>query len=386
MRAIPNLAPRPNPWRGTSTNGPRPNVLVLAPWRLGGQLWAQRISELKVRSRSAERSCSLRRPTQRDANVRFVGRHNRYQTSNNLLSVWPDCAGPSAAPPCSPMADSPIIATVPLAFQWPTLDPFLFCVHHDDAYPAGNDQLGPAASLAGSRARHGLRRQGRLAHVSRRGRAGLPAASASRLRDGDDRAPAACIDHSDSLGATARFGRGDVQWLTAGKGISHCEMFPLVDASAPNPVELFQIWLNLPSRDKMVEPHFTMLWEPSIPRIEAPRRAGPRRRRQARRSDAAVAAAELVGVARRSGPRDLDDQARRGRAVDAAAGARPGTNRILYVFQRHGEDRRSGHRRADRRAGEARGARSRSRRRTRPRSSCCRASRSASRSRSTARS
>ena len=33
--------------------------------------------------------------------------------------------------------------------QWPTIDPFLFCVHHDDAYPAGNDQLGPAASLAG---------------------------------------------------------------------------------------------------------------------------------------------------------------------------------------------------------------------------------------------
>ena len=38
-----------------------------------------------------------------------------------------------------------------------------------------------------------------------------------------------CIDHSDSLGATARFGRGDVQWLTAGKGIVHCEMFPLLD-------------------------------------------------------------------------------------------------------------------------------------------------------------
>ena len=32
---------------------------------------------------------------------------------------------------------------------WPTLDPFLFCVHHHDDYPIGNDQLGPAASLAG---------------------------------------------------------------------------------------------------------------------------------------------------------------------------------------------------------------------------------------------
>ncbi len=35
------------------------------------------------------------------------------------------------------------------------------------------------------------------------------------------------IDHSDSLGATARFGQGDTQWLTAGGGIQHSEMFPL---------------------------------------------------------------------------------------------------------------------------------------------------------------
>jgi redox-sensitive bicupin YhaK (pirin superfamily) len=49
------------------------------------------------------------------------------------------------------------------------------------------------------------------------------------------------IDHSDSLGAAARFGGGDVQWLTAGRGIVHAEMFPLLDASAPNPLELFQI-------------------------------------------------------------------------------------------------------------------------------------------------
>ncbi len=73
------------------------------------------------------------------------------------------------------------------------------------------------------------------------------------------------IDHSDSLGATARFGAGDVQWLTAGRGIVHAEMFPLVDEANPNPLELFQIWLNLPARNKMVEPHFTMLWSEDIP-------------------------------------------------------------------------------------------------------------------------
>jgi redox-sensitive bicupin YhaK (pirin superfamily) len=68
------------------------------------------------------------------------------------------------------------------------------------------------------------------------------------------------IDHADSLGATARYGAGDVQWLTAGRGIVHSEMLPLLNTSATNPLELFQIWLNLPSRSKMAEPRFAMYW------------------------------------------------------------------------------------------------------------------------------
>lgn len=58
-----------------------------------------------------------------------------------------------------------------------------------------------------------------------------------------------------------------MQWLTAGEGIQHAEMFPLLRSDAPNPLELFQIWLNLPASDKMVEPHFKMLWNESIPRV-----------------------------------------------------------------------------------------------------------------------
>eukprot|EP01097_Dermamoeba_algensis_P007460 TRINITY_DN4700_c0_g1_i1.p1 TRINITY_DN4700_c0_g1~~TRINITY_DN4700_c0_g1_i1.p1 ORF type:complete len:349 (-),score=75.18 TRINITY_DN4700_c0_g1_i1:68-1114(-) len=75
------------------------------------------------------------------------------------------------------------------------------------------------------------------------------------------------IDHSDSLGAAARFGNGDTQWLTAGKGIVHSEMFPLLNpAPGDNLTELFQIWLNLPKRSKMVPPSFVMLWKEEIPR------------------------------------------------------------------------------------------------------------------------
>ena len=46
-------------------------------------------------------------------------------------------------------ADDPVIQEVPLGTQWPTIDPFLFCVYHDDAYPRGNAQFGPDAALTG---------------------------------------------------------------------------------------------------------------------------------------------------------------------------------------------------------------------------------------------
>lgn len=77
------------------------------------------------------------------------------------------------------------------------------------------------------------------------------------------------VDHSDSLGAAGRFGGGDVQWMTAGKGISHSEMFPLLKSAERNRAELFQIWLNLPAKSKMAEPFFTMLWAESIPKLTA---------------------------------------------------------------------------------------------------------------------
>jgi redox-sensitive bicupin YhaK (pirin superfamily) len=167
-----------------------------------------------------------------------------------------------------------IVETTPLGFPWITQDPFLFCVHHDDAYPAGTDELGPPREMLrgrnigqdfqvkdGWRMYHGDVVPGFPQHPHR----GFE--TVTILRSG-------YIDHSDSLGATARFGPGDVQWLTAGAGIVHCEMFPLLEKDKPNPLELFQIWLNLPRQDKLVAPHFSMLWSPSIPRVTFTDEAG----------------------------------------------------------------------------------------------------------------
>jgi hypothetical protein len=82
------------------------------------------------------------------------------------------------------------------------------------------------------------------------------------------------VDHSDSAGASARYGDGDVQWLTAGRGVRHSEMFPLLERERSNPLELFQIWLNLPRADKFAEPHFAMLWSGAVPRHVARDAAG----------------------------------------------------------------------------------------------------------------
>jgi redox-sensitive bicupin YhaK (pirin superfamily) len=169
------------------------------------------------------------------------------------------------------MTDSPdeiVLQTVPLPpspTPWPTIDPFLFCVHHHDRYPTANDRFGPEASLDGRQLGqdfagrdgwnmyHGLVVPGFPQHPHR----GFETVTFARQ---------GYIDHSDSLGAAARFGRGDVQWLTAGNGIVHSEMFPLLDQDRPNPVELFQIWLNLPAVDKTADAHFAMLWDRDIPR------------------------------------------------------------------------------------------------------------------------
>ena len=171
---------------------------------------------------------------------------------------------------------SPVLQSQPLGPLWPTLDPFLFCAHHDDAYPAGNGAMGvQAVALEGRQMGSDFSRKDGFSMYHGEHVPGFPGhphrgfETVTLVRKG-------LIDHADSLGAAARFGGGDVQWVTAGKGIVHSEMFPLLNAEEPNPLELFQIWLNLPARHKMVEPHFTMLWNERIPRLEHADAAGLR--------------------------------------------------------------------------------------------------------------
>jgi redox-sensitive bicupin YhaK (pirin superfamily) len=156
-----------------------------------------------------------------------------------------------------------VLDTLALGFPWATVDPFLVAVHHVDPYPAGNEDMEPASaegerpdgadpSTPGWSRYYGGTVPGFPQHPHR----GFE--TVTFVRNG-------AVDHSDSLGATARYGVGDVQWLTAGRGIQHAEMFPLRDRSGPNPLDLFQIWLNLPATDKMVEPYFTMFWREELP-------------------------------------------------------------------------------------------------------------------------
>ncbi|MEA1787001.1 pirin family protein [Arenibacter sp. GZD96] len=152
----------------------------------------------------------------------------------------------------------------PLGFPWKTEDPFLFCVHHHDFFPKGNDDLGPDSSLEGRNIGNDFTIKDGWRMYHGHTVPGFPAHPHCGFETVTIVNKGFC-DHSDSLGAAGRFGEGDVQWMTAGSGVQHSEMFPLLHRDKENTLELFQLWLNLPKSKKYADPHFSMLWHEDIP-------------------------------------------------------------------------------------------------------------------------
>lgn len=157
--------------------------------------------------------------------------------------------------------------------HWKTHDPFLFCAYHKDNFPKsagagdtyedmgvepkllrGRDLGSDFSNKNGFSMYHGEVVPGFPSHPH------YGFETITVVREG-------LIDHFDSHGATARYGAGDAQWLTTGNGIQHSEMMPLTKSDAPNSVELFQIWLNLPKAKKKSKPFFSMAWGPQQPRV-----------------------------------------------------------------------------------------------------------------------
>lgn len=158
---------------------------------------------------------------------------------------------------------SSIVSINTLGFPWPVSDPFLFCAYHEDDYPKGNDEFAVTESLTGRNVGSDFVKLNGYRMYHGKSVPGFPAhphcgfETVTIVEKG-------FVDHSDSLGASARYGLGDVQWLTTGSGIMHAEMFPLLDKENRNQFELFQIWLNLPAKSKQVPANFAMFWANEI--------------------------------------------------------------------------------------------------------------------------
>ncbi|MFC0250659.1 pirin family protein [Massilia consociata] len=75
------------------------------------------------------------------------------------------------------------------------------------------------------------------------------------------------LAHRDNAGHESVIHAGGVQWMTAGRGIVHAEVSPREFLEQGGPIEILQLWVNLPSRLKMSEPAYTGLQREEIPAL-----------------------------------------------------------------------------------------------------------------------
>ncbi len=82
------------------------------------------------------------------------------------------------------------------------------------------------------------------------------------------------LEHRDSSGGGGKIGPGDVQWMTAGDGILHEEFHSQAFAKSGGTLNMVQLWVNLPAKDKMAPPRYQTLLSAAIPSVALPGGAG----------------------------------------------------------------------------------------------------------------
>jgi redox-sensitive bicupin YhaK (pirin superfamily) len=82
------------------------------------------------------------------------------------------------------------------------------------------------------------------------------------------------VSHRDSSGGGGTIGPGDVQWMTAASGVLHEEFHSANYAQRGGPFEVVQLWVNLPTKDKMTTPAYQSITDDQIPRVSLPDDAG----------------------------------------------------------------------------------------------------------------
>jgi quercetin 2,3-dioxygenase len=154
------------------------------------------------------------------------------------------------------MQNSAILAITPITFRLDLKDPFIFTAHHIDHYPKANSNLGPATPAQNKEFNmyYGDVVPGFPEHPH----TGFE--TITLVEQG-------YVDHFDSLGNGGRYAAGDVQWLSTGNGVEHCEMFPLLHEDKENPFELFQIWFNSSPEQKTKDADYKMFWREKIPHV-----------------------------------------------------------------------------------------------------------------------
>jgi redox-sensitive bicupin YhaK (pirin superfamily) len=82
------------------------------------------------------------------------------------------------------------------------------------------------------------------------------------------------VSHQDSSGSGGVIGPGDVQWMTAASGILHEEFHSPAFTQQGGTLEMVQLWVNLPAKDKMTAPHYQAIVDAQIPAVALPGQAG----------------------------------------------------------------------------------------------------------------